>query len=44
MSMGFFSMYKFYVLVALIVLVVVTALLIFFSMGPQTGGFDYQIF
>jgi len=41
---NFISRYKYYLLTALIIFVILTALLILFSGGPQKGGFNYQIF
>lgn len=44
MLRSFFSRYKYYVIGALIVFVLLTLFLILTSEGPQTGGFKYQIF
>jgi len=41
---NFFSRYKYYILTAIVVFVILTLLLIVFSGGPQKGGFNYQIF
>lgn len=40
----FFSRYKYYIITALIILILITLFLIFTSEGPQEGAFQYQIF
>lgn len=40
----FFSRYKYYIISAVVIFVVLTVLLIVFSSGPQRGAFNYQIF
>lgn len=44
MLKSFLSRYKYYVIGALVVFVLLTLLLIFTSEGPQSGAFNYQIF
>jgi len=44
MIKNFITRYKYYIIVALIILVVLTLFLIFISEGPQEGAFKYQIF
>ena len=38
------SKYKYYIISALVILVILTLFLIFTSEGPQEGAFRYQIF
>ena len=40
----FFNKYKYYLIAALAVFVVLTVVLIVLSSGPQQGAFNYQVF
>lgn len=44
MLKSFLSRYKYYVIGALVVFLLLTLFLIFTSEGPQSGAFNYQIF
>ena len=44
MLSNFFNRYKYYLLAALGVFIVLSVLLIIFSSGPQQGAFNYQVF
>jgi uncharacterized membrane protein len=44
MLSNFFSKYKYYLIGALLVFIVLTVVLIVFSSGPQMGAFNYQVF
>ncbi len=44
MLKAFLSRYKYYILTALLIFILLTIFLIATSEGPQSGGFKYQIF
>jgi len=44
MMSNFFTKYKYYLIGAFVVFIVLTVLLIVLSSGPQMGAFNYQVF